>query len=115
MVWLNDQEKTETLVVSITRVASSKGFVLNGVDFDCFLWNSDELLQQLLIALSAWSDTGCGKVLEIVSDKSLKRGFICRPLLDPKGKPLAEHWRITDRGFTTTEVEVEKTDVNPFL
>jgi hypothetical protein len=112
MVWLSETLIDFSPVVEIKRVVSGKGYIILCQDFDCFLWNNDKALQHLLVAVSAWSDIGTGKTLEVHRDISEKRGFVIKPAT-MKNKPVQCSWRLTPMGFTTKPLEPE--DFNPFL
>lgn len=111
MKWLSESDTKEFVVNSLVRVASGKGYILEGEDDKAFLWNSDKLLKHLLTALAAWVDTGEGKGLKVVRDTKEKRGFVVVPV-EVKGKTIPCKWRLLDNGYTSGEV-VE--DTNPFL
>jgi hypothetical protein len=114
MVWLSEQKETETILVEVKRANSGKGYILEGEKFDCFIWNSDKILQQLLFAAVAWCDLGQGKQIKIVANKAEKRGFVLEPN-KTKGKDVVVPYRLTERGFTTKAEEVAVEESNPFL
>lgn len=111
MKWLSESETTEFVVNRIIRTNSGKGFILEGEEDKAFLWNSDNVLKQLLVALAAWCDTGEGKGLKVVRNTAQKRGFDVVPVLI-KGKPVATNWKHIQTGYSCCQ-EVEET--NPFL
>lgn len=113
MVWINDQELTVTPVTGFRKATSGKGWIVQGSDFDCFLWSSDKLLKQLLVALATWVDSGQGKVLEITKDSKEKRGFTILPAIQKK-QPIPCQYRLTEVGYEViTDGDTEET--NPFL
>jgi len=112
MVWMNETTFEFSPVVELKRVVSGKGYIIICQNFDCFIWNNDKALQHLLVAVSAWSDTGTGKVLEVHKDTSEKRGYVIKPAMS-KNKPVQCSWRLTEMGFTTKDLEPD--DYNPFL
>lgn len=111
MKWLSETETQEFVVNRIIRTNSGKGFILEGEEDKAFLWNSDDILKKLLVALASWCDTGEGKGLKVVRDTSQKRGFRVEPLLI-KNKPVITNWKHIQTGYSCCD-EVE--DVNPFL
>lgn len=113
MPYLSESDKESGTIVEIRRTKSGKGYLLDCVDFVCFVWNSDPVLKPLLIALSAWSDAQEGKVLEVVKDTKEKRGFRVQPLT-LKGKPCFTSWRISPDGFSTKPLNSEE-ELNPFF
>jgi hypothetical protein len=114
MVWLSEQQETETILTEVKRANSGKGYILEGEKFDCFIWNSDKILQHLLAAAVAWCDLGQGKQLKIVANKAEKRGFVIEPV-KTKGKEVLVAYKLTDRGFTTKAGEVAEEEANPFF
>jgi len=112
MAWLNEQELTRTELVGIKTNQKGSGYILSGIDFDCFAWKKDVLIEQLFLAISQWIENGNGFKLVIIADKTEKRGFIVE-FMQEKNKRVAIPWYIVDNGFTTNKSE----DVfnNPFL
>jgi len=113
MAWLKEVDLDVTPAVTFKRAVSNKGWIIEGCDFDVFLWNSDKLLHQLLVALASWADVGQGKQLEIVRDNNEKRGFRVVPAVVKK-QPVIVSYRLTHNGFTTIGEAVED-ESNPFL
>lgn len=113
MVWMNEQELTVTPVIGMVRTQSNKGYIVKGSDFDVFLWNSDNLLKFLLIAMASWVDSGQGKQLEIKADKALKRGFNITVAVAGKKEVLARY-RLLQNGYEVIP-EGEEIETNPFL
>lgn len=114
MVWMNEQSETKTLIREIKRNPKQTGWIVVGVDFDCFVWNNNPQLKHLLIALASWVDTAEGKSLEVVKDSKQKCGFSMQVVKDKKGTPVKEHWRMTDNGYTCEPIP-EGEETNPFL
>jgi len=112
MVWLNEQDKTETEITNIRANNKGSGYIISGLDFDCFAWKKDVLIDQLFIAISKWVEDGSGFKLKVVADKQEKRGFTIT-FVQEKGKRVSIPWYVVDNGFTTKKSE----DVlsNPFL
>lgn len=114
MVWLNNQDKTETIVESIKPNSKNSGWILQGQDFDCFAWNSDKLLSHLVTAIEAWIESGNeGKQLKIIADTKEKRGFTV-VLNEIKGKAVPCRWYRLPSGYTTANPDFLD-EPNPFL
>lgn len=112
MTWLNEQDKTETTLLSIRLNSKQSGYILTGTDFDCFAWKKDILIEQLFVAISTWVENGNGFKLKIVADKTTKRGFNVT-FVEEKKQRVSIPWYVMNDGFTTEQSE----DVlaNPFL
>lgn len=113
MTWMNEQDLEFTPVTSVRKAKSGKGWIVSGKDFDVFIWSSDKLLQQLLVALASWIDTGEGKQLEIKKETKEKRGFIVVPAMAGK-KPVIARYRLLENGYEVLP-EGELNESNPFL
>lgn len=111
---MNEQSETQSIVIELKRNNKGTGWIIIGNKFDCFIWNSDLLLQHLLTAMVGWADSGIGKSLEVVKDSSQKRGFVVKPILDKKGNAIQEHWRLTANGYSCEPME-DGADANPFI
>ena len=114
MAWLNESNETKGLAHTFKRASSGKGWIIETEKFDCFIWNSDKLLQQLLTALATWVDSGQGKSLMVTKDTKQKRGYVVEPVLDKNKKPVVERWFLTQNGYSCTEESAEA-EINPFL
>lgn len=112
MTWLNEQDKQETLLVSMKVNQKGSGYILSGQDFDCFAWKKDTLIEQLFVAISQWIEQGKGFKLQIKADKTTKRGYVIQ-FVEEKGKRVPIVWYLMDNGFTTDRSE-DVTE-NPFL
>lgn len=114
MVWMNQQDKTVTELVQVKPNQKETGWILQGVDFDVFCWNSDKLLSHLITALQAWNDRGTGQKLEIRRSTTEKRGFTVEvvKLKNPKDCPV---WIKAGLGFKIQTAEDIADEVNPFL
>lgn len=111
MTWLNTSESLIDIVVEIYPVKSSKGYVLKGIEYDCFVWKSDKTFQQLLIALASWIDSKQGKQIEIYRETVTSQEVKFR-LSKVKGKEVPAIWNFKGAGYTTLE---EVSEDNPFL
>lgn len=114
MVWMNQQDKTQSTVLSLKPNVKQTGWIVSCEDFDAFMWNSDKLLLKLVTALTLWVKDGNGKALVCKADSSEKRGFVIEVLpLKAKEKPPV--WISTGVGFKVQTEEDLDDDSNPFL
>jgi hypothetical protein len=109
---MNEQDKTETVIVGIKVNQKGSGYIISGVDFDCFAWKKDVLIEQLFVAISTWIENGSGFKLKVIQDKTCKRGYNI-VFVEEKKQRVSIPWYVVDNGFTTDKSE----DVleNPFL
>lgn len=112
MTWLNEQDKTVTDVVSIRMNSKGSGYIITGIDFDCFAWKKDVLIEHLFVAISTWIEQGKGYALKIEASSKEKRGYTIN-FKEKNGKKIEQNWYIQTDGFTT--VQDSGTFNNPFL
>lgn len=114
MVWMNQQEKTSSVIVGLKPNAKQTGWIVSCEDFDAFMWNSDKLLHQLVVAITVWADEGNGKALVVEADSKEKRGFTVKPQM-VKNKAVETAWSKIGNGFKVGLPEDEADTPNPFL
>lgn len=111
MVWLNETDCVLDTVVEIYPVKSGKGYVLKGIQYDGFVWKSDKLFTQLLVALASWIDSRKGYQIELYRDSPESQATKFR-VSENKGKKVPAIWHFRGDGYSTLE---EVTEENPFL
>jgi hypothetical protein len=114
MVWMNEQELKETAIVCIKSNNKQTGWILQGIHFDVFCWNSDKLLLHLLTALELWADEGRCVPLIVKANTKEKRGFIVEKNEGNKAFN-GYKWVKEGNAFKFLSPSELEDDINPFI